>query len=345
MFNHQSIIENLPDSAGVYRYYDKKDNLLYIGKAKSLKKRVSSYFRSSKTHNQRTTLMVSLVNRIEYTQVQNEREALILEANLINNLQPKYNILLKDDKSYIYIEYTKQDPIPGFFLVRKKENLNSLYFGPYTNTREIANIMKILRTIFPFCQDRVINNKKCQYCSIKQCLGICSNLETKEDYLKRNNELILVLNGKIKLATSSIEIKLKQAIEVENYQLAAFYRDNIKQLNNLGEKQKIVLSVTEDLDLISLVYQINEDGQIISSFFVQQIRDGKIINVFNSILAGINNSFDTDTYQESNENIDDTTSDTAKETLILGILDNYLYNYTTKNGYNIPVLWNISQFV
>lgn len=337
MFNYQSTIESLPDSAGVYRYYDKKDNLLYIGKAKSLKKRVSSYFRSSKAHNQRTTLMVSLVDRIEYTQVQNEKEALILEANLINNLQPKYNVLLKDDKSYIYIEYTKKDPIPGFFLVRRKENLNSIYFGPYTNTRDITNIMKILRTIFPFCQDRIINNKKCQYCSIKQCLGICDNLENIEYYTKRNNDLIAVLNGKSKLATNSITKKLNQAIQKENYKLAGFYRDNIIQLNNLSQRQKIVLSVTEDLDLISLVYQINEDGQIISSFFVQQIRDGKIINVFNSILAGINNSFEDDMDYEKNQKTEDNT--------ILSILDNYLYNYTTKNGYNIPVLWNISQFV
>lgn len=314
-------IQSLPDTPGVYRYYDKKRNLLYIGKAKNLKKRVSSYFQSSKAHNERTTLMVSLVNFIEYTQVKTEKEALILEANLINNLQPKYNIALKDDKSYIYIEYTKNDPIPGFFLVRRKENQNSDYFGPYTNTRQITEVMKVLRTVFPFCQERINTNKRCSYHSIKQCNGICANLETIDDYKARNKLLLDVLNGRTKNAQEQILSKIQEQIAINNFQLASFYRDKLLLLKDVSEKQKVVLKSPEDLDLINLVYQQYEDGEIIGSFFVQQLRDGKIVNVFNSIMAGASKDID---YFE--------------------IFNNFLFNYTTKNGYQVPILWEISEY-
>jgi excinuclease ABC subunit C len=320
MQDFKKIIQDLPNEPGVYRYYDKKNNLLYIGKAKSLKKRVSSYFQNSKSHNQRITLMVSLIASIEYTQVKTEKEALILEANLINNLQPKYNVALKDDKSYIFIEYTKSDPIPGFFLVRRKENIGSQYYGPYTNTKEVTEVMKILRTIFPFCQERYIRTKPCQYCSIKQCLGICTDKEDKESYLNRNKHILAILNGKIKEAQDFLKEKISNVIHSGNYELAGYYRDKLILLENISEKQKIVLKVCEDIDLINLVYQRYADGDLIGSFFVQQIRDGRIINVFNSIMAGA--------YEE--------------DPMIL--LDNYLFNYNNKNGYSVPLLWSVAEY-
>ncbi len=322
MPDFKSIIQDLPDSPGVYRYYDNKKNLLYIGKAKSLKKRVSSYFQNSKSHNQRITLMISLIDSIEYTQVSTEKESLILEANLINNLQPKYNVLLKDDKSYLFIEYTKNDPIPGFFLVRKKENISSDYYGPFTNTRQISEVMKIVRTIFPYCQERYPGTKPCQYTSIKQCNGICVGLEDKESYIARNKLILSILNGRTKLAQDEVKIKINEFIATGNYEHAAFYRDKLNLLKDIGEKQKIVLKVAEDIDLINLVYQQHEDGEIIGSFFVQQIRDGRIINVFNSIMSG-------------------TTEEDSSSTL----LDSFLFNYTNKNGFQIPLLWSVSEFV
>jgi excinuclease ABC subunit C len=322
MPDFKSILQSLPDSPGVYRYYDKKKNLLYIGKAKSLKKRVTSYFQNSKSHNERITLMISLIDSIEYTQVSTEKESLILEANLINNLQPKYNVLLKDDKSYLFIEYTKNDPIPGFFLVRKKENISSEYYGPYTNTRQITEVMKIVRTIFPYCQERYPSPKPCQYCSIKQCNGICVGLEDREAYIARNKLILSILNGRTKLALEEIKIKINEFITTGNYEHAAYYRDKLNLLADIGEKQKIVLKVAEDIDLINLVYQQHEDGEIIGSFFVQQIRDGRIVNVFNSIMSG-------------------TTEGDSSSTL----LDSFLYNYTNKNGFQIPLLWSVSEFV
>ncbi|MGL4759159.1 MAG: GIY-YIG nuclease family protein [Patescibacteria group bacterium] len=320
--NHlKKIVSELPDSPGVYRYYDKKRNLLYIGKAKSLKKRVSSYFQDSKAHNERTTLMVSLIDHIEYTKVKTEKEALILEANLINNLQPKYNIALKDDKSYVYIEYTKKDPIPGFFVVRRKENKDSDYYGPYTNTRQINDVMKVLRTVFPFCQERVPQKKKCFYCSIKQCNGICTQDEILDTYLERNLQLLNVLNGKTKKAQEEITFKIQEFIKNSNFESAGYYRDRLVLLKDISEKQKIVLKNPQDIDLINLVYQTSLEGDITGSFFVQQIRDGKIINVFNSILSG-----------------------TVTDGGYMDLLNNFMFNYTTKNGYQVPPVFTVSEY-
>jgi excinuclease ABC subunit C len=321
MLDLKKVIRELPDSPGVYRYYDKKKNLLYIGKAKSLKKRVSSYFQNSKSHNERITLMVSLINSIEYTKVKTEKEALILEANLINNLQPKYNVALKDDKSYVYIEYTKGDPIPGFFVVRRKENISSEYYGPYTNTREINEVMKVLRTVFPFCQERYSKNKSCFYCSIKQCNGICNNKEDIEEYRERNKLLLQVLNGRTKNVQEEIQAKIKHFVSIGNYEFAGYYRDKLSLLKDVSEKQKVVLKIAQDLDLINLVYQSFDDGELIGSFFTQQIRDGKIVNVFNSIMSGTK---DVDNYND--------------------LLDNFIFNYTIKNGYQVPIMWSVSEF-
>ncbi len=322
MENIKKVIQELPDSPGVYRYYDKKRILLYIGKAKSLKKRVSSYFQNSKSHNQRITLMVSLIASIEYTKVKTEKEALILEANLINNLQPKYNVALKDDKSYVYIEYTKNDPIPGFFVVRRKENQDSDYYGPYTNTREITEVMKVMRTVFPFCQERFPRKKQCFYCSIAQCNGICVGKEDLDEYKERNKLLLQVLNGRTKSAQEVIMQKINDFATKGNFEFAGYYRDKLKLLKDVSEKQKVVLKIAQDLDLINLVYQRYEDGELIGSFFTQQIRDGKIVNVFNSILSGTQ---DVDNYND--------------------LLDSFIFNYTIKNGYQVPLLWSVSEFV
>jgi excinuclease ABC subunit C len=295
---------------------------LYIGKAISLKKRVSSYFQNSKAHNQRITLMVSLINFIEYNTVKNEREALILEANLINNLQPKYNVALKDDKYFVYLEYTKSDPIPGFFVVRSKENTGSQYFGPFTNTRQLHEVMKIVRTIFPFCQQRYSRDKPCEYVSIKQCNGICCGKENIDEYVERTKQVLAIFNGKTSKAKEFIKELIKKSIESTNYELAGFYRDKLMILDNIGDKQKIVLKVNEDMDLLSLVYQTFEDGEIVGSFFIQQIRDGKIVNVFNSIISGA-----------------------SEDDKAINLLDKFLFSYTNRNGYNTPLLWSINQFV
>lgn len=153
MKDFSQVISKLPPQPGVYRFYGLGDNILYIGKAKNLKNRVSSYFQAGRPKNQRLTLMVNQIEKIEYTVVASEREALILEANLIYQKQPKYNILLKQDRSYVYVRITS-DPIPGVFLTRRKFDPKSVYFGPYTQKVAIFRVLQVLRIIFPYCQER-----------------------------------------------------------------------------------------------------------------------------------------------------------------------------------------------
>ena len=319
-------LQSLPKSSGVYRFYDKSGNLLYIGKAKVLKNRVSSYFQSSKAHNQRIAIMVSLIARIEYTEVKTEKEALILEANLINSLQPKYNISLKDDKSMVYVEYSKGDPIPGFFISRKNNiNKDSIYYGPFTNTRELENILSTLRYAFPFCQTRFLQVKKCQYCSIGQCKGVCVGSEAISEYLKRCRIICNYFCGKSDNIIKTLNNNLNEAIAESNYEYSAILRDRINIIKVLIDKQKIVLSKPESLDMISVIYQIRDDGSAVFSFVVQQIRDGRIINLFNTILEGLCN--------------------TQEENFIIDTLTKFLFNYSVKNGYEIPIKVIVSQAI
>ena len=281
----KDIVKNLPKKPGVYRFYSFDDTLLYIGKAKNLKNRVSSYFQEGRPKNERLSLMVSQIERVEYTVVANEEESLILEANLIHNLQPKYNVLLKDDKNYVYIRITN-DEIPGIFLVRKKFDPKSIYFGPYTKKFSIQDTLRTIRTILPYCQEKTHKERPCNYYSIKQCEGICAKLETIEEYKKRIEQIKKILNGKTDEVEQFLNEKITEAVEAQNYELAGLWRDRLNTLKNTIQDQKIILPQPEDLDLITLVCDKDTNGIQIGSVFVQNIRDGKVINVNNFLLTG-----------------------------------------------------------
>jgi len=296
--NFKTVLTNLPIKPGVYRFYSKDDELLYIGKAKKLKNRVSSYFQNGRPHNQRLSLMISQIARIEYTVVSTEKESLILEANLIHELQPKYNIKLKDDKSYLYVRVTNH-PIPGIFLTRRKYDPKSQYFGPYTKKTGITNVLRTLRIIFPYCQEKYPKQKPCQYVSIKQCDGICIGQETKTDYLQKIEQIKLVLSGHTDKAIVFLKNKMQQAVSDFNFELAALYRDRIQTLTETVSDQKIVLSQPLDLDLVTLVAENQHNGLWVGSVFVQNIRQGKMINVNNFLLTG---SFDLDPEEEKDDN-------------------------------------------
>jgi excinuclease ABC subunit C len=281
----KAIIKSIPHKPGVYRYYTKNGELLYVGKAKDLKNRVSSYFQQGRPKNERLTLMISQIDRIEYTVVKSEKESLILEANLINNLQPKYNVLLKDDKNYIYVRFTN-DPIPGIFFARRKYDPNSEYFGPYTKKVGIISVLRTLRTIFPYCQERFPQKRPCNYVSIKQCDGICTGLEDKQEYLEKIQQIKNVLSGKTVGVESYLDKKVKDHAANGDFELAAFWRDKKMILEDTIIDQKIILATSQDVDLLSLVIKESETGLQIGSVFVQNIRDGKVINVSNFLLSG-----------------------------------------------------------
>lgn len=286
-FDPKEIIKNLPHEPGVYRFYSASGDLLYIGKAKNLKNRVSSYFQEGRPKNQRLSLMISQIQRIEYTVVKTEKESLILEANLIHKLQPKYNILLKDDRSYLYVRLTNGDPIPGFFLTRRKYDPRSDYFGPYTKLSGIVQTMRTLRLIFPYCQEKFPQKKACSYVGIKQCDGICAGLESKQDYLKKLDQIKNILNGKTAPAENFLSQKMQEAASVQNFELAALWRDRLKMLTETIADQKIILPHPQDVDLVTLVVdEPDGNGLQVGSVFVQTIRQGKIINVNNFLLSG-----------------------------------------------------------
>lgn len=281
----KDVLKNIPNKSGVYRYYDIADNLLYVGKAKNLKKRVTSYFQGSKIISERMLLLLSQIDRIEYSTVDSEKEALILEANLIHSLQPKFNILLKNDSSYLYIRRTN-DPIPSYQIVRKKYDPNSKYFGPYTKKFAINDVLRSLRIIFPYCEAKIPQSKPCYYCALKQCNGICYGNENYEEYIERLKKIEAVLNGKTKDVKEELKNKMIEAINKEDYELAALWRDKIKLLDETIYDQKAILPNPQDIDLLTLIISVQSDGLLIGSFYIQNIRDGKINNVNNYLLSG-----------------------------------------------------------
>jgi len=281
----QNTIKNLPHKPGVYRFYGLSDEVLYIGKAKNLKNRVSTYFQESRPRNERLTLMISQIERVDYTVTATEKEALILEANLIHSLQPKYNVLLKDDRSYVFVRITS-DPIPGIFLTRKKYDPKSTYFGPYTQRSGIYDILRTLRMIFPYCQERFPKNKPCQYVSIKQCDGICVQKENKQDYLEKIENIKKVLKGETKIVENFLKQKMQDSVQVANFELAALWRDRLNKLNSITENQKIILPHPQNVNLLNLILEKQDDGMLIASLFLQNIREGKVINISNFIMTG-----------------------------------------------------------
>ncbi len=314
----QDTIKNIPQLPGVYRYYTEDGLLLYVGKAKRLKARVSSYFQDGRPKNQRLTLMISQIDRIEYTVVQTEKESLILEANLIQNLQPKYNILLKSDSSYVYVRVT-DDPIPGIFLTRRKYDPNSRYFGPYTKKSGITNTLRVLRTIFPYCQEKYPREKVCNYFAIKQCKGICGGKEDIAEYKERIQLIQSVLKGKTEYVIDYLMQRISEAVALNNFELAGLWRDSLQQLRDTIVDQKIILPQPMDIDIVSLVIDEEDaEGYQIASSFVQNIRDGRMINVGNFLLSG-----------------------STQERPLFEFATRFLQNYYAENQPEYPVFFNI----
>lgn len=328
---YSEVIKNLPNKPGVYRFYSLDNSVLYIGKAKNLKNRVSSYFQEGRPKNQRLTLMISQIDRIEYTVVDSESESLILEANLIHNLQPKYNILLKDDKNYLNVRITN-DEIPGIFLVRRKYDTKSRYFGPYTKRSGIFDTLRTLRTIFPYCQERTVQKRPCSYYGIKQCEGVCVGLEKKSEYLAKIDQIAKVLEGKTQEVEEFLEQKIKDSVKVENFALASLWRDRLNTMKETIADQKVILPQPQDLDLVTLITQKTPEGLQIGSIFIQNIRDGKMINVNNFLLSG------TEDLEEMGRDSDATIKEKNFNASGFPFLQRFLNSYYNYQDSSAPVL-------
>ena len=293
MFDIQEHLKQLPSEPGVYLMKDKFNNIIYVGKAKVLKNRVRQYFQSSKNHSSKVKSMVKNIDRFEYIITDSELEALILECNLIKKYKPKYNVLLRDDKTYPYIKVTTNEDFPRVLKVRKVIKDKAKYFGPYTNTTAVNDTLDIIKSIYPIrtCNidiEKAIktNMRPCLNLHIKRCVGPCTGNITKEEYNKMIEEILLFLSGKEEKLIDILREKMNKSAMDFNFEEAAVYRDKIKSLEDMMEKQKIDAS-TSDLNQDIIAMARAHDEACVQVFFV---RNGKIVGREHFILEGVMDS-------------------------------------------------------
>ena len=278
MFNFEEELKKLPKEPGVYIMRDDRDVILYVGKAINLHNRVRSYFRENIGRGPMIDKMVSLIARFEYIVTDSELEALVLENNLIKENSPKYNTLLKDDKTYPYIKVTVGEEYPRILFSRTMKKDKSKYFGPYTSaaavkdTIELLNKLYCLRTCNRSLPRDIGLERPCLNYHIKQCMAPCQGYITKEQYREQVNQALEFLNGNYNMILKDLEGKMKAAAEVLDFEAAAGYRDLYNSVKSVSQKQKITDSVGEDKDVIAL--HQDEREAVVQVFFV---RDGKLI--------------------------------------------------------------------
>lgn len=278
MFNVEEELKKLPRKPGVYIMRDDKDVILYVGKAINLHNRVRSYFRENIGRGPAIDQMVSLIARFEYIVTDSELEALVLENNLIKENSPKYNTLLKDDKTYPYIKVTVGEDYPRILFSRTMKKDKSRYFGPYTSAAAVKDTIELLNKLYQLrtC-NRVLPRdtgleRPCLNYHIKQCLAPCQGYVSKEEYRQQVAGALEFLNGNYSPILKDLEEKMNKAAEELEFEEAARYRDLLSSVRQVSQKQKITEGVGEDKDIIAL-YQ-DETEAVVQVFFV---RDGKLI--------------------------------------------------------------------
>ncbi len=296
MFNIDEELKKLPDEPGVYIMKDKHGEIIYVGKAKSLKKRVRQYFQSSRNNPPKVNALVSHIHEFEYIMVDTEVEALILESNLIKKHKPKYNILLRDDKQYPYIKVTTNEKYPRVIKVRRVLKDGAKYFGPYPSVYAVNDTLDIIRNLYPIrtCNRDLSKGlgkqRPCLNYYIGKCLGPCQGNVNEKEYGEMIDEIIMFLNGREDGLIDKIEEKMKKASRELDFESAAKYRDQINSLNIVLEKQKIVSTQIIDQDIIGMARGV--DQVCIQVFF---IRAGKIIGREHFIIS--------DTFNEERKDI------------------------------------------
>lgn len=271
----QSTLKILPESPGVYIYRDANDAVIYVGKARILKNRVRSYFHTNQ-QNEKTRQLVAQIRDIQYIVTENEMEALLLENNLIKQYKPKYNILLKDDKGYPYLKLDIQSDFPSLSLARKMEFDKALYFGPYHGATSAKAIAELATEMYPLktCKGSLSKIKRpCLKYQIGQCPAPCV-FPDKREYAKNVQGVIDFLKGDRKEALNALRKKMLDASARQEYELAAKYRDKLMHASELLSKQKIVLEIDSDIDVIASC--LNNGYAVICTMFV---RSGRITGV------------------------------------------------------------------
>lgn len=276
----KDILSSLPEKPGVYRFYDKNEKLLYVGKAKNIKKRVNSYF--IKEHaSGRIILLVKNIDYIKFTVVENERDAFLLENNFIKNEQPKYNIQLKDDKTYPYIAVRKEK-FPRVYFTRKKINDGSEYFGPYTSVFYARKALEVIFKLFPLrtcklnlSKENIAKNKfkVCLEYHIGNCLGPCENHQSEEEYNQSIQQVRNILGGNLKIVETHLEEKINKCAQVLQFEKAHDYTKRLNALNQYNKRNTIANTGTRNIDVYHIL-------KVEKKFFIQfmKVKNGAIIS-------------------------------------------------------------------
>ena len=294
MFNIEKELKKLPQKPGVYIMHDKNDKIIYVGKAISLKKRVTSYFRKT-NKTQRILNMVALIDHFEYIVCDNEAEALILECNLIKKNMPKFNVLLKDDKTYPYIKVNVKADFPDIYITRRIMNDGAKYFGPYANAGSAKEMVEFIKSKFKIrqCRSFKYKDRACLNYHIKKCSGPCMGYISKEDYKKQIDQIISILDGNIKDVQKELKQQMKEASYKNEFEKAAEFRDQLYAVERISQKQKVSNISENDIDVIGIAR--SEQEICIDIFY---IRNSKMIGRDNFFFKGLNDETDEELTSE-----------------------------------------------
>lgn len=288
MFNIEEELKKLPKEPGVYIMHDAHDDIIYVGKAISLKNRVRQYFQSSRNLTPKIQQMVSKIARFEYIVTDSELEALVLECNLIKEHRPKYNTMLKDDKTYPYIKVTVNEPYPRILFSRTMKKDKARYFGPYTSAGAVKDTIELLQKIYKIrnCQ-RVLprdtgKDRPCLYYHIHQCEGPCQGYISQEAYKESVKGVLSFLGGNYNEVMMMLQNKMQAASDALDFEGAIEYRDLLNSVKHVAEKQKITSSQMEDRDIIAFARA--DDEAVVQVFFV---RNGKLIGREHFYVTGV----------------------------------------------------------
>ena len=274
--NLQDRLDTLPSGPGVYLMKDAKGNILYVGKGKDLRKRVLSYFREKEHQYPKTRVLVSKVSDLDFILTASEKEALILESNLIKRHRPRYNVVLRDDKRYLVLRLDLKEDYPRLSLVRRIRNDGALYFGPYASAQAVRQTLKVLHGMFPLrqCSGRKFKQRQrpCLNHQMGRCLGLCAGGVSPEDYAPVVVEAVLFLKGRTQDLQSRLQQEMEQAAEKLEFEKAAMYRDRLTAVEKTLERQLVVSSHFRDQDVVGTH---EADGNL--ALAVLFIRGGRMV--------------------------------------------------------------------
>ncbi len=278
-------LKALPYRPGVYLFKDEGDNVLYVGKAAALRNRVRSYFQKTAELGVKTQRLMSRVVDFEFFVTGSEQEALILELNLIKRYYPRYNVRLKDDKTFPYLKISLNEAWPRIYLTRRFEEDGGRYFGPFASAKSVRQTLKVLRGIFPFryCSKPIpgADAKACLEYHIGRCLGPCIGALSQQEYADVIRQVILFLEGRQEKIIQELESRMSQAAEALDFERAARLRDRIQAVRSVIEGQRIATTVRGEQDVIA--FASDKDLACVQVFF---IRDGKLIGRESFVLQG-----------------------------------------------------------